>query len=135
MSNVSDNTLTFRTKESLEFTELDAWGKEGALGWGQGMRWGTVLMFLDFAMAIDKSMHLVDYPFLILHDPGDKVCDIEGSRKLVAESKTASEDKKLLEVRYKVQYSIPSSIVPFLAPNAHFAALVVFHILFLFFIL
>ena len=90
--------MTFRHAETIAFTEQDTWGNEGALGWNHGMRWGTALMFLDFAAVIAQTMSKVAYPFLILHDPADKVCNIAGSRRLVAESCTPAEQKQLTEV-------------------------------------
>lgn len=79
-------------------TEADTWGNEGGLGWNQGMRWGTALMFIDFAAAIRKTMDTTMHPFLILHDPADEICGIEGSRALMEKSKTPDEMKQLIEV-------------------------------------
>jgi hypothetical protein len=43
-------------------------------------------------------MSSVAHPFLILHDPGDEICEIEGSRMLVKQSVTPDENKELIEV-------------------------------------
>ena len=104
LSNVNDNTLTFKTAEALAMIEKDTWGQEGALGWNLGMRWGTAMMFVDFASAIQKTMSEVVHPFLILHDPEDQVCDILGSRMLVERSQTLSEHKQLIEVNIYIWY-------------------------------
>ena len=37
-------------------------------------------------------------PFLILHDPHEEVVSIEGSRRLLQESKTSDSNKKLVEL-------------------------------------
>jgi hypothetical protein len=79
-------------------TEADTWGNEGALGWNKGMRWATALMFIEFGAAIRESMSSVAHPFLILHDPGDEICGIEGSRMLMQQSVTPAENKELIEV-------------------------------------
>jgi hypothetical protein len=99
MNNVSDNTLTFRTPETLAMTEADTWGNEGGLGWNHGMRWGTALMFIDFAQELRASMRTTAHPFLIIHDPADAVCGIDGSKRLMQESCTPAEQKELVEVR------------------------------------
>ena len=99
LSNLNDNTLTFRTAEGLAYAAADSWGSSPeALGWNQGMRWGTALMFIDFAAALQKIMPEVAYPFLIIHDPLDQVCNIEGGRNLMEQSQTSSDKKKLIEV-------------------------------------
>lgn len=98
LANVTDNTLTFKHAECLTMTEADAWGKEGGLGWNQGMRWGTALMFIDFASALRDAMPTTVHPFLIIHDPADAICNIEGSRLLMAESVTPAAQKELVEV-------------------------------------
>eukprot|EP00128_Syssomonas_multiformis_P018220 Colp12_sorted_trinity150504_noHs@21786 len=98
LSNVNDNSLTFKHPESLAYSEADTWGNPGALGWNLGMRWGTALMFIDLAAALRETLSQVAYPFMILHDPGDQVCSIDGSRNLLAQSRTAEDKKKLIEV-------------------------------------
>eukprot|EP00598_Pedospumella_elongata_P011041 CAMPEP_0185008248 /NCGR_PEP_ID=MMETSP1098-20130426/89160_1 /TAXON_ID=89044 /ORGANISM="Spumella elongata, Strain CCAP 955/1" /LENGTH=272 /DNA_ID=CAMNT_0027536711 /DNA_START=177 /DNA_END=995 /DNA_ORIENTATION=+ len=98
LSNLNDNTLTFRTAEGLAYAAADSWGSSPeALGWNQGMRWGTALMFIDFAAALQKIMPEVAYPFLIIHDPLDQVCNIEGGRNLMEQSQTSPDKKKLIE--------------------------------------
>ena len=98
MSKTNVVQLLYKSPESQAHFEMDTWGRPGALGWNQGMRWGSVLMFLDLGAAIDRIRRDIAYPFMILHDPGDQVCGIEGSRNLVAQSKTADDKKKLVEV-------------------------------------
>jgi hypothetical protein len=107
LSNVTDYSLTFKHEASLQMLEADTWGKNGALGWGKNVRWGTALMFIDFAKALEPFMSTVAYPFLILHDPGDEICDIAGSRMLMEKSATAGEKKKLVEVNTSCWSVVP----------------------------
>jgi hypothetical protein len=100
LSNVTDYSLTFKHAVSLERLEADKWGREGALGWGRNVRWGTALMFIDFAKALQPFMSTVTYPFLIIHDPADAICDIAGSKLLMEKSATAGDKKKLVEVSF-----------------------------------
>ena len=97
-NNVNDNSLTFRSAESLAYSIADTWGNEGALGWNLGMRWGTALMFVDLASALSKIMPEYSSPFLVIHDPEDQVCSIEGPRKLVSICKTPEDRRKIIEV-------------------------------------
>lgn len=98
LSNVSDNTLTWANTEDILMAEMDAWGNEGALGFGKGMKWGTANMFLTMGPHIVERFKDVSYPFLILHDPGDEICSIAGSRVMMSETATPAADKKLVEV-------------------------------------
>lgn len=98
MTPVADLSLTFRDPETLAYTKLDAWGNPGGLGWGRGMRYGTALMFVKFSPVIQRTMSEVKFPFLIVHDPEDKVCAFEGSTALMEKSITSAEHKKLIEV-------------------------------------
>merc|ERR1719221_1194247 len=66
------------------------------LGWQSAMRWGTAGAFSNLYASIEEDMGRVDYPFLLLHDPGDKVCFISGSQKLMQLS--PSKDKELREM-------------------------------------
>lgn len=61
------------------------------LGWREGMLWGTANAFSELYDQIDKDMQDVRYPFLVLHDPGDKVSFASGSKRLMELSK--SDDK------------------------------------------
>ena len=90
--------MLYKSPESQAYFEMDTWGKPGALGWNQGMRWGTVLMFLDLGAAIDAIRKDIAYPFMILHDPADELTDIAGSRQLIEESLTDQDHKQLIEV-------------------------------------
>ena len=62
------------------------------------MKWGTGATFIDLGLHIQANTSDVTYPFLIIHDPGDKICPISGSYKLYKDSKTIDKNKKLLEV-------------------------------------
>jgi acylglycerol lipase len=98
LSNVSDNTLTWTNEEDILLAEMDAWGNEGALGFGKGMKWGTANMFLTMGPYIVEKFKDVSYPFFILHDPADEICAIDGSRVMMEKTATSAEDKKLTEV-------------------------------------
>mmetsp|Transcript_14647 Transcript_14647/g.24311 ORF Transcript_14647/g.24311 Transcript_14647/m.24311 type:complete len:334 (-) Transcript_14647:255-1256(-) len=98
LSNVSDNSLTWTNEEDIILAEMDAWGNEGGLGFGQGMKWGTANMFLTMGPHIVESFKEVKYPFLILHDPADEICAIGGSHAMMKETATPTEHKNLIEV-------------------------------------
>ena len=100
LASVTDNTASLKHDEALARAELDTWGLPGALGWNRGLRWGTALMFIDMGNHISKTetLNSFNFPFLIIHDPDDKICSIGGSRAMVENSSTPKEDKKLIEV-------------------------------------
>ena len=45
----------------------------GALGWGHNIKWGTALMFIRMSEAIKSQFTELRAPFIIIHDPYDKV--------------------------------------------------------------
>ena len=100
MTSVTDNRASLKHEEALARAELDTWGLPGALGWNKGMRWATALMFIDMGAHIGKTetLNSFKFPFLIIHDPADKICSIDGSRSMMEHSSTPAEDKKLVEV-------------------------------------
>jgi len=100
LSSVNDNRASLKHEDALARAALDTWGLPGALGWNQGLRWATALMFIDMAAHISKPETVASFkfPFLIIHDPGDLVCSIDGARIMMTESATAPADKKLVEV-------------------------------------
>lgn len=100
LSSVSDNRASLKHDEALARAELDTWGLPGALGWNRGMRWATALMFIDMGshIGMPETLNSFMFPFLIIHDPGDTICSIKGSRSMMAMSATSSEDKKMIEV-------------------------------------
>lgn len=117
MNDVSDNTKTFKHPDSLLMCEADSWGKEGGLGWNQGMRWGTALMFVDFAPVLRDSMPTTAHPFLIIHDPADEICSIKGSQMLMEKSLTPQHQKQLIEVRMPMIITNPT--VAMCSSNRH----------------
>ena len=99
LSKVNDNSYIFSTPELIKAIEKDSWGSEyGGLCWGRPMRWGTALMFIKMFDHLKEHMSEMNVPFLIIHDPGEQVCDINGSYKLMTTSKTPESAKELVEV-------------------------------------
>ena len=98
LSNISDNTLTWTNENDILLAEMDAWGNEGALGFGGGMKWGTANMFIAMGPHLVEKFKEVEYPFLILHDPADEICSIDGSHNMMQQTSTPEEDKKVIEV-------------------------------------
>lgn len=80
------------------FSNTDKWGLPGALGWGHNMKWATGLMFIRMAEALKTEFSSVRCPFVILHDPYDKVANIKGSHELLERSHTSPDQKTLVEV-------------------------------------
>lgn len=113
LSNVSDNSLTWLNEEDILMAEMDQWGKEGALGFGLGMKWGTANMFLTLGPHILEKFSDINFPFLILHDPGDEICSIDGSYNMLRGSSTPEDDKKLIEVPgflHGMMYNFPDEV-------------------------
>ncbi len=98
MTKTTDNRASFKDENTIMRAEMDTWGRPGALGWNQGMRWASALMFLDMADAITSMLPGFKFPFLIIHDPDDQVCSVDGSRQMLSLSETPLDLKTMIEV-------------------------------------
>lgn len=89
--------LVCRDAEHVRMCELDDWNRFPGLGlgWQTQMRWATASAFATIYSRIEQDMGLVACPLLVLHDPEDKVCDYEGSQRLM--QLCVSSDKKLVD--------------------------------------
>ena len=113
LTNVSDNSLTWVNENDIILAEMDAWGNEGGLGFGLGMKWGTANMFLTMGPHIQEMLREVNFPFLIIHDPDDEICLIDGSRNMIDKTSTPNADKKLVEVEgflHGMIYNYPEKV-------------------------
>lgn len=90
--------ITWQEEVVQQQTDLDKWGNPGALGWGHNMKWGTGLMFIRMSEVIRNEFTAMRCPFLIVHDPYDRVCNIKGSRDLMEQAATDPDKKVLVEV-------------------------------------
>lgn len=70
----------------------------GGLTSGKPMRYGTATALLAMLAEIQSNMLRVKFPFVVLHDPGDKVCKFEGSERMLAEVATPGTRKGLIEM-------------------------------------
>jgi len=76
-----------------------------ALGWQQGMLWGTAGAFSNVYSHLDEDMQEVEFPFLLIHDREDKICFFSGSEKLMELS--PSTDKTLREIDAGGRHCVP----------------------------
>jgi len=83
-SSKPDPKLITLNAERTQMIELDDVNRfpDVALGWQQNMRWATASAFATIYSGIEDDMADVDFPVLILHDPGDAVCKCSGSERL-----------------------------------------------------
>ena len=112
-TSVSDLTLSFKHQSTIDYVMLDKWGNEGGIGGGQSLKWATALMFLRMFEDSVSVLSSISSPFLILHDPDDKVCFISGSRSLMQLSVTPPEKKELKELPgylHSLLYNYPEEV-------------------------
>lgn len=70
---------------------------------------------IEMTKHVQDSMKDVKFPFILFHDPEDKVCRVDGSVTLMAQSATPEEDKKFVSVTNGLHALIPNKtglIVP-----------------------
>jgi hypothetical protein len=70
------------------------------------MKWATGLMFIRMAEALKTEFSSVRCPFVILHDPYDKVANIKGSHEMLEQSLTPPDLKTLVEVADDFIYTV-----------------------------
>mmetsp|Transcript_30573 Transcript_30573/g.59986 ORF Transcript_30573/g.59986 Transcript_30573/m.59986 type:complete len:370 (-) Transcript_30573:255-1364(-) len=66
------------------------------LGWGKAMLWGTAGAFSEVFSVINEDLELAEFPFLILHDPTDRVTSFAGSEQMMQIA--PSKDKTLVRM-------------------------------------
>lgn len=71
-------------------------GTPGGLSWRHGIRWSTALAVLDVLGELEETIARTDFPYLILHDPGDVVTPFPGTQHMMRVS--PSSDKTLIEM-------------------------------------
>mmetsp|Transcript_27185 Transcript_27185/g.78120 ORF Transcript_27185/g.78120 Transcript_27185/m.78120 type:complete len:379 (+) Transcript_27185:43-1179(+) len=93
----NDKALMLRDPDLVKLVEMDDFGEaKGALGWHKPMKWATAGAFSKLYSTLDDDMRAMSFPILVLHDPGDGICKIDGARRLMQLS--PSGDKRLVEV-------------------------------------
>ena len=78
-----------------DIARVEADSGPGGLACKGAMRFGTATALLAMLASIQVALPSVRFPFLVLHDPDDKVCRFEGTEGLMARSGTAPADKVL----------------------------------------
>lgn len=83
LDSTSDTSAIWKTRSLCEWhLNFDNWGKPGALGWGNSMRWGTGGALIKMIGVIDVVIKRCDFPMLALHDPKDAIIPFQGTLKL-----------------------------------------------------
>jgi len=98
-SAVRDISQMLADEEIARFAIQDDWGEaKGALGWRKPMKWATAGAFADLFQFLPELLPTIAFPFIVAHDPEDKVCFYAGSKLLMSEAKTPAKDKNLVNV-------------------------------------
>lgn len=93
----ADISDSIRDEQIAAFAIQDDWGEaKGALGWRKPMKWGTAGAFSALYSTIDDDLADMTFPFAVLHDPDDAICDYAGTQRLMKLS--PSKDKQVVDV-------------------------------------
>ena len=88
MNPVKGNTFLWKSREVESWIiNKDRWGVPGALGWGLGMRWGMADTLMRLISHVNNLAPQIQYPFLIIQDPDDKICNFEGAEIFFASAR------------------------------------------------
>lgn len=99
MSTFKDPHDTWLSDDYIRYLEADRFpvNPEGLL-WGGEMRYATASHLLALCNQAVKSIPFVTHPFVVLHDPEDKITPMAGSRLLFEQSGTDPGDKQVIEL-------------------------------------
>lgn len=91
-TSLSDHSLVWESADYYRYVKADT--PPAGLSWGGNLRFQTGLALLNAADEVKASINKMTFPFVVFHDPDDKVCRVQGSEMLIMESKLVKEDDK-----------------------------------------
>lgn len=93
------DTNIWSDENYLKYVHYDRYPtNEQGLSYGGPVRFGTASSVLDLTDRVKTLLPEISFPFLVFHDPQDKVCFHSGSEQLINDSATPAEDKALVHV-------------------------------------
>ena len=78
----------FLSQETTIKFYLDFWGREGGLSWGKSIRFGTGVQLLEMFRVCEENLDKIRFPFVVLHDPADKVVEFSGTQMILDRAST-----------------------------------------------
>lgn len=72
------------------------------------IRFRTGLSVLSMTEYVQHRIQEINFPFIVFHDPEDKICTIEGTQRLMNESLTSVENKEFVSIANGLHGLIPN---------------------------
>jgi alpha-beta hydrolase superfamily lysophospholipase len=91
-------SLSWKDPEWEHYAHVDLDDQPGGLCFNGRVRWQTALSLIEVIDAFKSQVKRVTVPFIVMHDPGDRITCFEGSQMLYEESSTKESQKRLLKV-------------------------------------
>ena len=101
-----------------DIAKVTADGGPGGLASGAPMRFGTATALLAMLSTIQDDIPRVNFPFLVLHDPSDKVCKFEGTEGLLQRAATEPQAERALQRMPGMRHDLITNCTDELAEHA-----------------
>lgn len=96
---VSNDGNIWHNKHYRDYVKSDQYpNNPNGLSWGMPIRYQTGSSVLAIAARARAAVSSITYPFLVFHDPEDKVISIQGTKYLLGSSATDVNEKMYIEV-------------------------------------
>ncbi|CAM9266009.1 unnamed protein product [Ectocarpus sp. 4 AP-2014] len=99
LESVKNPIQVWKTEEDRAQADRDQWGNPGALGWGHNMKFNMGLNMMDMVGVVYSRLSDVQFPFLIMHDPGDAIVQFGPARELMEKAATPKDDPRARELK------------------------------------
>jgi len=80
--NMEDSAI-WKSRDYVAYVQADGYDN-GGLSWTENIRFKTASQILAMSSRVEEEMSSVSFPFLIFHDPQDRVCAYAGVERLVS---------------------------------------------------
>ena len=115
MTNVGQPDLTWIDKTFIKYIENDGYPKNpNGLGFSDTVRFRTGYSMIKMTEYVSDNLDKMAFPFVILHDPEDKVTAVTGSKRFMIQSVTKTEDKEFIpfiDARHDLIHNVTTKVV------------------------
>jgi alpha-beta hydrolase superfamily lysophospholipase len=102
-----DRRLVFKHDHFLEYAEKDS-ASNGGMTHAPLVRFRTGHSLILLTRHVQACLRDIQFPFLVFHDPQDKICLVEGTERLMREASTTPEHKRYVPVEEGLHGLLPN---------------------------
>ena len=114
-TNVDQANLSISDPSLVKYIYNDGYPRNSnGLGYSESIRYVTGYSVIKLGEAIRESLHTIQYPFLVIHDPEDQIVRATGTEMLMELSQSKPEDKTYIQienVRHDLMHNASTAVV------------------------